>query len=464
MTPPNFPKFDPSELEPKALKKMSEIKAAGEKVGVALSGGADSVFALFVCAKFFGAENCVALHYNHDVRPTALRDQNFCESLCRALGVKFAFKKRSEPLKKTSEDALRKLRHEFFKSACAAEKIKSLALGHIKNDIPETMLMRLLRGASAKALCAPRAVSEKSGLIYFRPVLSFGKAEIKSRLSAAGIEWVEDETNAECVFLRNSLRVKLLPLLAEISGRDPAEAFARTRRILEENDDFLREIFDRGAEILRGGKIRFKSPEFLKAPLVRRAVGIMERASGFELSAKSADAFIKLAAQNLAARANAKDGFLIFDPKTSSIEFLKNPKPLPAFFVELRHGENVLPGGSKIIMERAEISPDEFRRILAGGFDEASTAFIRPPGSAIYAKNIEKGDAYAPLGLKIKKSVLSMMSAKKTPVLKRKTFPLVCFKNAEGIWAPTLAPSESLKLSTYGLAIRLTYIDNSYEF
>lgn len=453
--------FKNDELEARALLEMQKIKDENRKVAIALSGGADSVFALFVCAEFFGSKNCVALHFNHNVRETALRDELFAKSLCENLGVKFISGTRTQNLKKITEETLRELRHKFFQKACEAQKISHIVVAHIKDDIAETMLMRLLRGSSLRGLCAPKSVSKKSNLTYLRPLLNFEKSEIKRRLQVRNIDWEEDETNAQCLYLRNKMRHIILPELQKISERNLLDSFARSRKLLEEDETFLSEIFESSTEILSKSKIAFVDKKGVPhSSILRRAISALESNCLFKISASACDKFIEDCKIKNSAKTSIKNGFLLFDKKLMTLEFIAQ-KNTQKYFQKLELGKNKLPDGSTLEVEKVSLTQKEFDEILSGKFDESKIAHIRDENLTLFAKNIEKNDAYTPLGCKCKKTVFSQMSAKKTPVLKRKSFPLVCLVDNCGIWAPTLAPCDSQKLLKKGQAIRLTYIEKS---
>ena len=151
LSPENF-FFDQNALEQSALAEIRKQLASGKKLAVALSGGSDSVFLLYIAKLLCGSENITALHFNHKVRKNADVDEEFCKTLCKKLGVKLVVKSRQKSLKKISEESLRKLRGDFFEKECKKLKIDAILQGHIKTDVAETMLMRLMRGSALEGL------------------------------------------------------------------------------------------------------------------------------------------------------------------------------------------------------------------------------------------------------------------------------------------------------------------------
>ncbi|MBR4597971.1 MAG: tRNA lysidine(34) synthetase TilS [Opitutales bacterium] len=447
--------FDENRLEQSALAQIRACLASGQKLAAALSGGSDSVFLLHMAVQICGAENIVALHYNHKVRKNADADEEFCKKLCAGLGVRLVAKSRKKSLKKISEESLRLIRKKFFEDECKRLKIGAILQGHIKNDVAETMLMRLMRGASADGLCAPRPVSKTNSLAKIRPLLALSKAQIQAELKKFGIGWREDESNRENKFLRNKIRNEILPAIEKASDFSFVNSAARARMLIEEDCALIAEIFEKSAQ-WRGGKI-FLSPEAARSPaLLRRAIQALLAQKNLKLRAAAVDDFIKACLKNKNAQTSLKENFLTFSAKELSLE-ISPPAAFPHKKIPLKLGENKLPGGAALVLEEVSVSKGLLEKIRAGFFKESECAFVAPRQKEFFAREILPSDAYAPIGAKSARLVKDMMSAKKTPVLKRKSFPLVCLSSGEAVWAPTLAPADFCKLSKIGRAFRLTY-------
>ena len=101
-------------INKRILALCQEQILCGEKIGIAISGGADSVFLLLSAVQYFGKDSLIALHYNHKVRKSADNDELFVRNLCASLGVKLVCESRSGEIKNTSEGSLREIRLGFF--------------------------------------------------------------------------------------------------------------------------------------------------------------------------------------------------------------------------------------------------------------------------------------------------------------------------------------------------------------
>ena len=106
----------------------------------------------------------------------------------------------------TQEGELREKRLKSIKDEMMHSGITHLIQGHQKDDIAESFLWRLSRGASPHGLCSPQPVTIHGSFKFLRPFLSFSRKEIRENLKNLQIPWREDETNQSDKFLRNRIR------------------------------------------------------------------------------------------------------------------------------------------------------------------------------------------------------------------------------------------------------------------
>ena len=212
----------------------------GDRVICAVSGGADSM-ALLWCLKSLEESLGItvsAAHFNHQLRgEESDRDEAYVREFCEARQLPCFFgagdvRAYAAQTGRSLEDAARQMRYEFLLSL-PGEKI---ATAHTAEDNTETVLLHLLRGSGLRGLCG---IPVKRGKIV-RPLLSVTKRELTEELTAAGISWREDSTNAEDNCLRNRLRHRVVPLLKEETP-DLARRLTVQSELLRQEDAYLDE-------------------------------------------------------------------------------------------------------------------------------------------------------------------------------------------------------------------------------
>jgi tRNA(Ile)-lysidine synthase len=192
---------------------------AGDRVSVAVSGGADSVALLRVLLELrqeLGIVLSVA-HFHHGIRGAeADADELFVRELAGRFGLELHAGAGDVPAharteKSSLETAARELRHRWFARLLAAGKVDKIATAHTLDDQAETVLMRLLRGTGTRGLAAIFPMQEEKRLV--RPLLEVTRREVETYLTAFGQTWREDSSNRDLSHTRNRIRHELLPLL-----------------------------------------------------------------------------------------------------------------------------------------------------------------------------------------------------------------------------------------------------------
>jgi tRNA(Ile)-lysidine synthase len=202
------------------------------RLGVGLSGGADSVALLRTLAERRAELGIVlhAAHLHHGLRGAeADGDAKFCRDLAASLGVEFhearvdveaeaqadrAAGKAAESI----EEAARRLRYRWFQQLMSkglpnAVALDAIATAHTLDDQAETVLGKLLRGAWTEGLSGIHPVLEFPEGKILRPLLGVTRADVEAYLGALGQPWREDSTNRQLDYTRNRIRHELLPLL-----------------------------------------------------------------------------------------------------------------------------------------------------------------------------------------------------------------------------------------------------------
>ena len=223
--------------------RAEEFLQAGDRVGVATSGGADSVALLLLllelCAKLGIVLSVV--HFNHKLRGKASdADEKFVAKLAEKHGLEFHcasadIAKKAKKERANLEDAARRARYDYFRSLVASGTCTCIAVAHTVNDQAETVLAHILRGTGLAGLGGIHPVAGP----VFRPLLNIRRAELRAYLRRKTQKWREDVTNRDTKRLRARIRKKLLPLLEKQFQPAIVEHLATLADLAREDEAYL---------------------------------------------------------------------------------------------------------------------------------------------------------------------------------------------------------------------------------
>ena len=233
--------MDILEKAEKTIQDYSLIRK-NDRILAAVSGGSDSVALLDVLCRLRKKYGLIlfAAHVNHHLRENAARDAEFVESLCRERDVN-CFICNANVAGYASEKGIseelagREIRYAYFHQLKAEYKLDSIATAHNQNDAAESTLIHFIRGSGLGGLCGiPYA--RKDGVI--RPLLDVQKAEIEAYCVQRGLAFVVDETNFQTKYMRNKIRLEVLPEILRINPNFISN-ITKNAQILVEDEKFL---------------------------------------------------------------------------------------------------------------------------------------------------------------------------------------------------------------------------------
>jgi len=263
-----------ADLVSRVTEQLAGVVKPGERLVVALSGGVDSAVLLDILQRLRARlrVRVSALHVNHQLSRNAARWATFCGRFCRERRIPLRRVKVDVCRADSVEAGARAARYEVY----ARQRCEYLVLAQHQDDQVETVLLQLLRGTGVSGLAGMPPVRKMNGgrrqaegarrsdrnaavairdapPAILRPLLDATRRQILDYAQQRGIEWVEDESNADVRFARNFLRHEVLPLLAR---RFPAyrTTITRASRHFAETAGLLDELAAAdGAGCLNGG-------------------------------------------------------------------------------------------------------------------------------------------------------------------------------------------------------------------
>ena len=219
----------------------------GEKILVAVSGGVDSIVLLDILCQL-AQENGVNLavaHLDHRLRgEEAEEDARFVAQLAERYGLLLI----SESIdvgavtaekKMGIEEAARMVRMKFLRETADDIGAVKIAVGHTANDLAETMLFNLIRGAGTTGLAGIKPANPP----FVRPLIDVTRAEIIAYAHEHNLSWREDRSNTDTSFTRNRIRHELIPFL-EVFNPNLIESLSHTAEIVREERDAFSELLN----------------------------------------------------------------------------------------------------------------------------------------------------------------------------------------------------------------------------
>ena len=252
--------------------RRQELLRAGDRVGVAVSGGIDSVALLRLLLELRDEVGFVlsVVHFNHKLRGAESdADQEFVQALAREHGLEFFIdsgdvRQRAADEGISLEAAARDMRYEFFQRLIPLEKI---ATGHTLDDQAETVLMRAVRGSGLRGLGGiyPRLTLDEHGedlpVEIVRPLLGIRRRKLEQFLNDIAQNWREDATNQDTSYTRNRVRRLVLPLIEKELNPAVAENLAELAEIARGEEDY----WENEIAGWMGTAVQWQPPDWVRA-------------------------------------------------------------------------------------------------------------------------------------------------------------------------------------------------------
>ena len=252
-------------------KSKPSLKAkpkAAKRIGLALSGGLDSVVLLDTVCKAVQSNSAKestevwVFHIHHGLQKSADQWLEFCEKLAKKYQVHFDFRLLhfADQSQGNIEARARAERYDALTDLCVEHGIQDLLLAHHQNDQAETVLLQLLRGSGVAGLSGMplnRAnAKDNQSITLWRPLLNQSKTELEAYAKEHKLKWVEDPSNQNTRYRRNALRKEIIPRLEKIQPGAIAN-LARSADLLAQSQLLLDRLAKQdGKNILQGKNLK----------------------------------------------------------------------------------------------------------------------------------------------------------------------------------------------------------------
>ncbi|UCD84740.1 MAG: tRNA lysidine(34) synthetase TilS [Deltaproteobacteria bacterium] len=424
----------------KEVKKTIEkygMLTRGDRVLVAVSGGPDSVALLYLLYDLRSElELSLAVaHLDHGLRGEESRKEaNFVRELAGKLDLPIEFSSIDLPALKRSwklsvQEAARRARYQFFEESAKKWDAQRIAIGHNADDQAETILMRMLRGAGTRGLGGVPPVRGK----YIRPLIEVPRERILGFLERKEIPFVTDSSNLKVKYLRNKIRLKLLPELEKEYSPGIRKNLLRAARLFREEEGILEaaanETWGLICKSQLEDQVTFDLPYFINQPLslqfrlLRRAI---EAVSGtlWKIDFDHIEALADLVRGKLPNKVVYLPRGIMAEKVYQELIIRKGtlPKKLSFQYPLEVPGITRLEEIGQVLQTR--VLPD--RNQVDFSSDEKRAYFdyhrLEPP---LLVRNFREGDRFQPLGMEGMKKVKDYFIEKKLPRRMRDRIPLL---------------------------------------
>jgi tRNA(Ile)-lysidine synthase len=455
-------KVAPVDLLP-VVKDFMERNAMidpGGTVLVAVSGGPDSVALLHVLHRLseqWGFSLGVA-HLNHMFRSQeAEGDSEFVRSLANSYGLPTIIESVDVPLYSqraglSAQTAAREIRYRFLNRAATEIGAGRIALAHHADDQTETILMNFIRGAGLEGLKGIMPV--RNGL-YIRPMLQVRRKQIEDYCKAMDLSFRVDRSNSTKVYLRNLVRLELMPLLRENYNSGITEALLRQREICLEEDSYLEEQAEKAylstkVNLPKAGiGLDLKEIRQMPKAILRRVLRLLWQeltGSKRDISFVHVEEALGLLAKSTGARIDLPGGVTgVLSYTSLDFSFTEHRAPCNFFQYPVQvPGETFIPEVGQVL-KTALLHRNTVPDPAALPPREALLDFAKLP-SQLYVRQRLPGDRFQPYGQQAEMKLKSFLSKQKIPRAERDKLPLLC-SSEEIIWVAGLRVSDKWKVA-----------------
>lgn len=413
------------------------------KILVSFSGGADSSLLLSLLSSYKDL-TVEAAHFNHCLRgKESERDERFCVEFCAERSIPLHIGSAPEGViasakGESTEEAARRYRYDFLLRLDAEHHYDAIAMAHNADDNLETLLFRLVRGATLEGLCAIPPKRDK----FIRPLILCSSTDIRAACHEEGVPFIVDSSNTDTTYTRNYLRHEVIPQLKELNP-SLADTIASTLRSLANDRDFVASAASPIS--FRDGRAKLVS---LPNALLHRVIRAEALSFGTSLESKHVMTAAKLLRSARSYLTYAVPGG-IFLCDRDEVSFVKNIPQPTTYEIPLHYGYHRIDDESAVYLLKNGNGCEKILGKLKNIYKlsiQASFSSATMEGNVIL-RNRRAGDTYYLQGMtrKVKKLLQNTPFSRK----RRDTLPFLV-KDDKILWIPSFPPADTANADRKG--------------
>jgi tRNA(Ile)-lysidine synthase len=456
--------------------RKHKLLQAGDRVGLAVSGGADSVALLRLLLELrweLGAVLAV-VHFNHQLRgEESDADERFVADLAARHSLElhsasgdvatYAAEKHL-----SVETAAREMRYTYFRRLLAESRLQRIATAHTLDDQAETVLLRLVRGAGTRGLagiyphlpvfgsrfqekCEPHSgLRGQREASIIRPLLGIRRRDLEAHLKVTGQDWREDSSNRDLRHGRNRVRHGILPRLERHLNPAVREALAETAELARAEEDYWAQEVARILPQVSDGAGSAGPPEagtmlrlaeLMALPLAfeRRVVRAAAESLGLRLAFRQVEEILAVGAGSVTS-ANLPDGWVV-SRNQHGLRFERAESKPAAPDYEYR-----LPLPGRILIPEAGMWLEAVRvpAGAAAGYNPDHLLDAAMVSDELRVRNWRAGDRFWPAHTKAPRKIKELLEQRHLRGAERKLWPVVVSQD-EIVWVRGFPASERLR-------------------
>jgi tRNA(Ile)-lysidine synthase len=448
-----------------AYIRKRELLRAGDRIGVAVSGGADSVALLRLLLELRLEIGFIlsVVHFNHKLRGVESdEDERFVAQLAQRheLGLHtesgevaaYATEKH-----RSLETAAREMRYQYFRRLLREGTLNRIATGHTLDDQAETVLLKIVRGAGSRGLAGvhPRLSVPSSPFpepSIIRPLLGTRRRELEPYLLDLGQSWREDRSNRDLRHMRNRVRHGILPRLERYLNPAVREALAETAEISRAEEEYWEREVSRALPLVWGEGLRLSVLTDLPLALRRRLVRAAGESLGFRLDFRHVEEILALSAKGDGTSTVLPHGWVVSRTK-GELRFESDAETAKDYEYCLS-----VPGSVEVRETQSRFEAVSVPGNAAEGYNPGDLLDATLLAAELKVRNWRPGDRFWPAHTKAAKKIKELLQERQVTGPERKLWPVVV-SGTDVVWVRGFpAPTRLQMGSTKAILIRETIL------